>query len=44
MVAKRPAPARPVGKQGQIASEYVGHIDKLGAGQTARLSAYPVTY
>jgi hypothetical protein len=35
--------SRPVGKQGQIASEYVVHVGKLEVGQTARLTAYPVT-
>ena len=34
-----PAPGR-----AEIARQYVGYIDKLAAGQTARLTAYPVTY
>ena len=30
-------------EQAQIARQYVGYIDKLEAGQTGRLTAYPVT-
>ena len=34
-----PAPGR-----AEIARQYVGYIDKLAAGQTGWLRAYPVTY